>query len=82
LINAQHTEDCDFNSLSDLIYLNAVKIKIPNVPRDVVIINKDSGFTHRGFSNDTGLTSRKIIMDTCGDLAPHGGGAFSGKRPK
>ena len=44
-----------------------------------IIINKDLGFIKGGFTNDTGLTGRKIMVDTYGGLVPHGGGAFSGK---
>lgn len=44
-------------------------------------INQNSNFLQGGFLNDTGLTGRKIIVDTYGGIAPHGGGAFSGKDP-
>ena len=47
----------------------------------VVDVNTDKYFIKGGISNDTGLTGRKIIVDTYGGLAPHGGGAFSGKDP-
>ena len=46
-----------------------------------VSINPDNGFIRGGFDNDTGLTGRKISVDTYGGLVPHGGGAFSGKDP-
>ncbi|MFV0331538.1 MAG: methionine adenosyltransferase [Dysgonomonas sp.] len=44
-------------------------------------INENSHFINGGFSNDTGLTGRKIMVDTYGGLVTHGGGAFSGKDP-
>ena len=44
-----------------------------------VIVNPTGNFVQGGFAADTGLTGRKIMVDTYGGLAPHGGGAFSGK---
>ena len=46
-----------------------------------VFFNYNSTFYNGGFSNDTGLSGRKIIIDTYCGLAPHGGGSFSGKDP-
>ena len=44
-------------------------------------INEDKNFVNGGIENDTGLTGRKIVIDTYGGLICHGGGAFSGKDP-
>ncbi len=44
-----------------------------------VLVNPTGSFVRGGFDADTGLTGRKIMVDTYGGLAPHGGGAFSGK---
>jgi S-adenosylmethionine synthetase len=49
--------------------------------RDFVLINPTGKFVTGGPMGDTGLTGRKIIVDTYGGYAPHGGGAFSGKDP-
>jgi S-adenosylmethionine synthetase len=46
-----------------------------------VLVNPTGTFVQGGFDADTGLTGRKIMVDTYGGLAPHGGGAFSGKDP-
>ena len=46
-----------------------------------ILVNPTGKFTVGGFTADTGLTGRKIIVDTYGGLVPHGGGAFSGKDP-
>jgi S-adenosylmethionine synthetase len=46
-----------------------------------VIVNPSGSFVHGGPAADTGLTGRKIVVDTYGGAAPHGGGAFSGKDP-
>lgn len=48
---------------------------------DLVLVNPTGSFTIGGPQADTGLTGRKIIVDTYGGAAPHGGGAFSGKDP-
>ena len=49
--------------------------------RDFVYVNPTGSFVIGGPMGDTGLTGRKIIVDTYGGAAPHGGGAFSGKDP-
>ena len=49
--------------------------------RDFVYVNPTGKFVLGGPMGDTGLTGRKIIVDTYGGAAPHGGGAFSGKDP-
>ena len=46
-----------------------------------VLVNPTGKFSVGGFAGDTGLTGRKIMVDTYGGLIPHGGGAFSGKDP-
>jgi len=50
-------------------------------PDTALLINTNGKFTQGGPDSDTGLTGRKIIVDTYGGAAPHGGGAFSGKDP-
>ena len=44
-----------------------------------ILINPSGRFVYGGFEADTGLTGRKLMVDTYGGLAPHGGGALSGK---
>jgi S-adenosylmethionine synthetase len=46
-----------------------------------ILVNPTGSFVQGGFDADTGLTGRKIMVDTYGGLAPHGGGCFSGKDP-
>lgn len=79
-INVQHKPETPIehiehdimqNVLSDLIDCRNVDIQI----------NRNSKFFNGGFSNDTGLTGRKLMVDTYGGLVVHGGGAFSGKDP-
>jgi S-adenosylmethionine synthetase len=52
-----------------------------SVPQDRIFINPTGRFVIGGPDGDAGLTGRKIIVDTYGGAAPHGGGAFSGKDP-
>jgi S-adenosylmethionine synthetase len=90
LISTQHAEGCDAESLikPDLIE----RVLHPILPhdlyderrfqeRDFVYVNPTGKFVLGGPMGDTGLTGRKIIIDTYGGMARHGGGAFSGKDP-
>lgn len=54
---------------------------LPTGWRDAVLVNPSGAFSEGGPATDTGLTGRKIIVDTYGGAARHGGGAFSGKDP-
>ena len=76
-INVQHSSEADMGQIEDLIK----KICLFDIDTAKVLINRDHGFICGGIENDTGLTGRKIMIDTYGGLAPHGGGAFSGKDP-
>jgi len=91
LISTQHREGLDVESLikPDLID-NVIKPVLPHDlyderrlehDRDFVYVNPTGKFVIGGPMGDTGLTGRKIIVDTYGGAAPHGGGAFSGKDP-
>ena len=51
------------------------------VPAEDLLVNPTGKFEIGGPDGDAGLTGRKIIVDTYGGAAPHGGGAFSGKDP-
>src|SRR5213075_1280960 len=90
LISTQHADGCDAESLikPDLIE----RVLRPILPsdlyeekrleeRDFVYVNPTGKFVLGGPMGDTGLTGRKIIVDTYGGAARHGGGAFSGKDP-
>ena len=79
----QHTEDYPLDHTRDAIKQLVVKALIEcNAPIDddtEYLINPTGKFVIGGPDGDTGLTGRKIIVDTYGGYAPHGGGAFSGK---
>ncbi|MFL2890111.1 MAG: methionine adenosyltransferase [Pelagibacteraceae bacterium] len=85
VISTQHSKDLNQKQVKDLI-LPYIKKSIPeNFIKDLkdkdIYINPTGQFIIGGPDGDTGLTGRKIIVDTYGGAAPHGGGAFSGKDP-
>lgn len=81
--STQHTEDTEINALRKAV----TEIIRAILPKEYVdentefFINPTGRFVIGGPDGDTGLTGRKIIVDTYGGYAPHGGGAFSGKDP-
>ena len=85
VISTQHSKDLNQKQVRNLIY-PYIKKSIPeNLLKELddneVYINPTGQFIIGGPDGDTGLTGRKIIVDTYGGAAPHGGGAFSGKDP-
>ena len=84
VISAQHLPDVDMNVLKKDIIEKVIK---PIVPANLLdentkyFINPTGRFVIGGPLGDSGLTGRKIIVDTYGGAARHGGGAFSGKDP-
>jgi S-adenosylmethionine synthetase len=84
VISAQHSPDVDMEQLKRDIMEHVIK---PTLPSSLVdketkyYINPSGRFVIGGPAGDTGLTGRKILVDTYGGLARHGGGAFSGKDP-
>ena len=85
VISTQHSKDLDQKQVRESI-IPYIKKSIPkNFLTDLnpkeIYINPTGQFIIGGPDGDTGLTGRKIIVDTYGGAAPHGGGAFSGKDP-
>jgi S-adenosylmethionine synthetase len=84
VIAAQHDEDVDYKTIKEGIMEEVVKKQIPAQLLDEntkYYINATGRFVLGGPHADCGLTGRKIIVDTYGGFASHGGGAFSGKDP-
>lgn len=84
VVSTQHTEDVDIEALRKDIKETVIDTVIPKkyIDRNTKIyINPTGRFVIGGPQGDTGLTGRKIIVDTYGGYARHGGGAFSGKDP-
>ena len=85
VISTQHSKDLNQKSVRELI-LPYIQKSIPSqflekLKETEIYINPTGQFIIGGPDGDTGLTGRKIIVDTYGGAAPHGGGAFSGKDP-
>ena len=84
VISTQHSEDISIEDLREAIVEEIIK---PTLPADLIdadtkfFVNPTGRFVIGGPVGDTGLTGRKIIVDTYGGYASHGGGAFSGKDP-
>ncbi|NMC82373.1 MAG: methionine adenosyltransferase [Armatimonadetes bacterium] len=84
LISSQHDPAIPYDTIKEEIIERVIK---PTLPRDLstegieYLVNPTGKFAIGGPQGDTGLTGRKIIVDTYGGSAPHGGGAFSGKDP-
>jgi len=84
VISTQHREDIEHKQLTESVIEEIVK---PVLPKNMIsketkyLINPTGRFVIGGPMGDTGLTGRKIIVDTYGGYSRHGGGAFSGKDP-
>jgi S-adenosylmethionine synthetase len=84
VLSTQHHPDIEHAQLTEAVIEEIVK---PVLPKDMIgkkvnyLINPTGRFVIGGPQGDAGLTGRKIIVDTYGGSAPHGGGAFSGKDP-
>ncbi len=84
VISAQHAADVDQTTLREGIIEQVI---LPVIPHELItentriFVNPTGRFVIGGPAGDTGLTGRKIIVDTYGGYAPHGGGCFSGKDP-
>jgi S-adenosylmethionine synthetase len=83
VVSTQHREGIDQSQVRELVrpYVMEVLPKGWMCPEDELYVNPTGRFVIGGPDGDAGLTGRKIIVDTYGGAAPHGGGAFSGKDP-
>ena len=85
VISSQHSADVDQKKVRELLrpyMLKAIpKTFLNSFNEDEFYVNPTGNFVIGGPDGDCGLTGRKIIVDTYGGAAPHGGGAFSGKDP-
>jgi len=84
VISAQHAADATQEEIRQGILEHVIRPVIPKelmTDKTRVLVNPTGRFVIGGPAGDTGLTGRKIIVDTYGGYAPHGGGCFSGKDP-
>jgi len=84
VVSTQHSEDVTYENLKEFIMEKVIK---PTIPAELLdgetkyYVNPTGRFVIGGPMGDSGLTGRKIIVDTYGGMGRHGGGAFSGKDP-
>ncbi len=84
VLSTQHSPDMDLTNLREAVIEEIIKPELPtnlDIKNIKYFINPTGRFVTGGPEGDCGLTGRKIIVDTYGGSAPHGGGAFSGKDP-
>ncbi len=84
VISTQHTADVSHGEIEDYLIDNVIRKVIPKrmlTKKTQFLINPTGRFVIGGPQGDSGLTGRKIIVDTYGGWGRHGGGAFSGKDP-
>ena len=84
VVSCQHAETVSADTMRDDVISHVIKPVIPEAMLDrttKIYVNPTGRFVVGGPGGDAGLTGRKIIVDTYGGAAPHGGGAFSGKDP-
>ncbi len=84
VISSQHSADVELSKIRSDIMENVIKPIIPQQLFDdntIIYVNPTGRFVTGGPAGDSGLTGRKIIVDTYGGVGRHGGGCFSGKDP-
>lgn len=82
VVSCQHEDELPLPELRRDILCHVIRPAMQELPLDEhteVLVNPSGRFVQGGFEADTGLTGRKLMVDTYGGLAPHGGGALSGK---
>ena len=84
VISTQHTDNVKHSEIRDFLISEVIKKQLPGdllTSRTEYLVNPTGRFVIGGPQGDTGLTGRKIIVDSYGGMGRHGGGAFSGKDP-
>mgnify|MGYP002224607347 CR=1 FL=1 len=82
IVSCQHAEEKSQKDLEREIRQKVLRLALRLLPPDEdtrILINPSGKFVVGGLDADTGLTGRKLMVDCYGSIAPHGGGAFSGK---
>ena len=82
VVSSQHSESVSIEQIREDLTVQVIKKIVPAELLDAntkIFVNPTGRFVTGGPHGDSGLTGRKIIVDTYGGMAPHGGGAFSGK---
>ena len=82
VVSCQHEAEISMDELQNVVREQVLEPSFSDFPLDadtMILINPSGKFVLGGFDADTGLTGRKLMVDTYGGLVPHGGGALSGK---
>jgi S-adenosylmethionine synthetase len=79
LISTQHAPEIEQSEIREALIKHLIKPVIGDISHVDIYVNPTGRFVQGGFEADTGLTGRKLMVDTYGGLIVHGGGAFSGK---
>lgn len=81
LVSTQHSKEVTLEEIKKVITEKIINPLLTKEEKDTIkiLVNPTGKFIQGGFEADTGLTGRKIMVDTYGGLIPHGGGCFSGK---
>jgi S-adenosylmethionine synthetase len=79
VVSTQHSPDIEQEQIRQMLIESLIAPVIGDVAGVEMLVNPTGRFVVGGFTADTGLTGRKLMVDTYGGLIPHGGGAFSGK---
>lgn len=81
LVSTQHKKNVTHDEIEKTLTEKLIKPVIGDLKNVKVLVNPTGMFVVGGFYGDTGLTGRKLMVDTYGGMFPHGGGCFSGKDP-
>ncbi|HOF50112.1 MAG TPA: methionine adenosyltransferase [Candidatus Colwellbacteria bacterium] len=79
LVSASHQESVSHEEIRQTLKNKLIIPIVGDIPDERILVNPTGKFVKAGFEADTGLTGRKIMVDTYGGVMPHGGGCFSGK---
>jgi S-adenosylmethionine synthetase len=78
-VSAEHENDVSQEEIRATLIKKLITPIVGGLADNAIFINPTGKFVKGGFEADTGLTGRKIMVDTYGGIIPHGGGCFSGK---
>ncbi|QQG45411.1 MAG: methionine adenosyltransferase [Candidatus Sungiibacteriota bacterium] len=81
LVSCQHEDSIAQGEIKDALTKKLIGPVLGDLDGVEILVNPTGKFTVGGFTADTGLTGRKLMVDSYGGLVPHGGGAWSGKDP-
>lgn len=81
LVSTQHSPEVGQKEIREALIEKLIKPLVGDIAGIEILVNPTGRFVQGGFEADTGLTGRKLMVDTYGGLISHGGGAFSGKDP-